>query len=174
MRKLLLILGLAATAAMAEKAGGGLFKTNVSKVGEWELARYSRDAAGKQVVYCTATVITGQEQAFRVQFGKTQTVWGFMGEASGAVGPTPTVSYWFDNKTNEKTTKKMKLIETPEEDVEWLTYAQTNSEPGDKDGYMNAQKVTFSYQWVRKTVVQPIPLKGANAALKKLFDTCPR
>jgi hypothetical protein len=174
MRKLIFLLCLLATAAMAEKAGGGLYKTNVEQVGAWELARYSRDEAGKQVVYCTAIVITGQEQALRVQFSKSQTVWGFMGEASGAAGLEPSVSYWFDNRTGEKKIVKMKLLKTPEEDVEWLTYAQTNDAPSDEDGYMNSQKVTFSYQWARKTVVQPILLKGANAALKRLFASCPR
>lgn len=154
--------------------GGGLQKTNVQKAGEWELARYSTDASGKQVVYCTAVVITGQEQALRMQLSKDQIVWGFMGDASGAVGKSPTVTYWFDNNTAGKKTVKMKELTTPEEGVEWLTYAQTNGEPGDEASYRNAVKVTFTYLHEGKKVTQPFSLKGGNAALKRLFEMCPR
>ncbi len=172
--KLIFLLCLLTTTAMAEKAGGGLYKTNVEQIGAWELARYSRDAAGKQVVYCTAIVITGQEQALRAQFSKNHTVWGFMGESSAALGSEPSVSYWFDSRTGEKKIVTMKLLKTPEEDADWLSYAQTNDEPGEKETYMKSQKVTFSYQGARKTVVQPISLAGADAALKRLFASCPR
>jgi hypothetical protein len=172
MLKLVLLFTVAAAAVanaqIARKVGGGLFKTPVATLGGWEIAKFTKDAAGKQLVFCTAIVITGQEQALRFERNPKTSVWGFMGNASSAVGPTPTISYWFDNLTSEKTTVKAKLITSPEESVEWLTYSQTNDEVGDEELYKEMMKVSYSYKYQGKNVVQSFSLKGANAALKRL------
>lgn len=152
-----------------EKVMGGLYKASVENVGHWEIARYSRDAAGKQTQYCVALVITDMEQAIRVQKDKMQILWGFMGEASSAVGPSPTVTYWFNDRKAEQKTVKMKLFKAPEDEAEFLTYTAA----ADQDAYLNSTKVTFSYPWEGKVVRQSFVLKNANAALKKLFATCP-
>ena len=171
MRHLTIILALAAIPILAgEKVMGGLYKASVENVGPWEVARYSRDAAGKQTEYCVALVITDSEQAIRVQAGKGPILWGFMGEASSAVGPSPTVSYWFNDRKSEQKTVKMKLLKAPEDEAEFLTYSQ----PGDMEAYRTSTKVTFSYSWEGKAVRQSFVLKGASAALKKLFATCPQ
>ena len=108
----------------------------------------------------------------RVQVSRNQIVWGFIGDGSGAVGKTPSVSYWFDNDTARKKTVTMKEVTTSEEGVEWLTYSQNRSEPNEEGQYLNAQKVTFPYLFEGKKLTQPFALKGGNAALKRLFDGC--
>jgi hypothetical protein len=161
------------SAAKATQSGGGVFRASMQKVGAWEVARYTRDAGGKQLAYCTAMVITGQEQGLRVQFEKNQTIWGFMGNASAAIGAAPMVTFWFDNDTGSKRTVRMKALKAPEDGSEWMTYSESADSPGDEDAYMNTQKVTFSYRFEGKPVTQVIPLRGANAAVGKLIDSCP-
>lgn len=175
--KSLLWLSLSATLAFAQNAKPtqvkpGLYRVQLPKLGEWEINRYTTDAAGKKTKFCSAINIQASEVALRFTYSDKLFTFAFMGEASGAIGQAPKLTYWFgDAKTAPKSTRVGKLIESEEEGVEWMLLETPIATPNpDLDQFLNSPTVRFSYTWEGKAIVSKYSLKGANAALKKIME----
>jgi hypothetical protein len=160
----------AAAASKGKLVRPSLYRWDLPKSGNWELARFTRDAAGKQQLFCTAIVMIGTEEGLRLEHNPKEMVYGFMGYGSHSIGATVKLGYWFGNNKAGRVDVTAKLTPSPEDGTEWLSYSQTNESPGDEDAFANTNSVNYAYRLDGKEYIQKFPLTGSNAAFTRLTD----
>ncbi|TFF27600.1 hypothetical protein E3C22_03850 [Jiella endophytica] len=154
----------------ASEQVGGRYRFPYATLGEWEIARYTFDPAGRELDYCSAVKLTGSEQGLRAVSNIESTGYGFSGYASVASsGPVP-VAWWFDNDPRPVHYETTMTVDRDPEGFDWRMLFETNDDPGSADGFMNSNAVHYAYVVDGQDHVETFSLSGSNAALKAMFD----
>lgn len=150
-----------ATEALHEKPLG--------KIGQWELARVTRDAAGRQFAYCDAFIMTGSEKGLRLTLHGKGSSFGFSGFGSGAIGQTAALDVWFNNNRSSATSLQGKLTANAD-GFEWMMIEEGNDQPGFIDDALpNSKTVNFRYRVDGKAHVETFALRDAKRVIDRLI-----
>lgn len=151
------------TAAVALRA------TPLGRIGQWELARVTRDAAGSQLAYCDAFIMTGSERGLRLTLHGNGSSFGFSGLGSAALGPTAALDVWFNNDRSSATSLEGKLTANAD-GFEWMMIDEGNDQPGFiDDALLNSRTVSFRYRVDGRAHVETFALRDAKRVIDRLI-----
>jgi hypothetical protein len=152
-------------APVSKQAGSELHRRPYPKIGDWEITRFTKDAAGKTLDHCEAYTLTGSEQGVRLTISRNSSAFGFAGLGSAAIGNKARITYWINGDKASSSTTEARL----ENDL-WMMISERNDQPGMLDDAIpNARRISFSYPVSGKTHVETFTLKSSNKVVDQLI-----
>jgi hypothetical protein len=143
----------------------GTFVKPYAKVGGWEIARITKDAARKKLDHCAAW----KHAALRLAVTSNRNSYGFYAYGVDNVGKTAPVSVWFDDDKASAEKFNSRLV-IDHNGNEWFMISESNEEVGlFVDAIRNSNKINFAYTTDGQNQVTSFSLKDSGKVVDRLI-----
>lgn len=166
---LVVLAPLTSSASEVKQLPNGLYD-RYAPVGGWALHQYSTDAAGKDVEFCA--ISWTRESDFHLLLGlnpkKQEFIYGLPEYDEAPKVRSIPMRVWFSGE-KAKATERVANFIVDTAGRGYMAVMETIGHYPTADSLRKARSITFSYPFEGQPRVETFPLKGAAAAIDKLF-----